>query len=461
MLIRLKRIWDRLQGSLWFVPLAIVAAYFALSFGMVALDRALGDEVTKRLPVLFEAGPEGTRDMLSTIAGSILSVAAVAFSFTIVVFSFASSQYASRTIHSFMDDNTNQIVLGMLLGTFVYCLLILRTVRLESDNPFVPLLSTSVALVLAIVDLALFVLFIHHISESIQAYHIIRRVGSQTRKAIESLYPTHVHSALTEEEVGVLVDERNTVEVESRTDGYIQAVDTDYLMHMAERSDLLIVMHKGVGRFVVKGEALSLVGPAARVTQSVRRAVHSCFSLGHHRTILQDPQYGLLQLSDIAIKALSPAINDPNTAVMSLNEISSVLRTLAGRDIPRHVLCGSEGKPRLVTLGPTFESMVSQAFDQIRRYGMADATVAAKMLDVIAEVAERTDLQEQRVALIEHVLAIREDADRKLLSMRDRLYLNERLAPAAAALGIEAAVPPIAPISPSEQAHHAPAGAAT
>jgi uncharacterized membrane protein len=232
-------------------------------------------------------------------------------------------------------------------------------------------------------------------------------------------------------------------------------VDSDYLMHMAERNDLLIVMHKGVGRFVVEDEALAMVGPASRVTPSLQKAVSSCFALGKHRTILQDPQYGLLQLSDIAIKALSPAINDPNTAVMSLNEISSVLRTLAGRDMPRHVLCGTEGKPRLVTLGPTFDSMVSQAFDQIRRYGMADATVAAKMLDVIAEVAERTTLQEQRATLTGHVLAIREDANRKLLSMRDRLYLNERLAPAAAALGIEGSVLPLATRAPSEEAQHA------
>jgi uncharacterized membrane protein len=455
MLVRTRRIWDSLQGSLWFVPLVIVTFYLVMSFVMVALDRALGDQAVRDLPVLFEAGPEGTRDMLSTIAGSVLSVAAVAFSFTIVVFSFASSQYASRTIHNFMDDNTNQVVLGMLLGTFVYCLLILRTVRLESDHPFVPLLSTSAALIMAIVDLALFVLFIHHISEAIQAYHIIDRVGLTTRKSIESLYPQHHHTALSEEQVGGLVDEHDMAEVRARTGGYIQAADTDFLMHLSERHDLLIVMHKGVGRFVVSDETLALVGPAARVTPSLERSVRSAFALGKHRTILQDPQYGLLLLSDIAIKAMSPAINDPNTAVMSLNEISSVLRALAGRDLPRHILCGANGAARVVSLGPNFESMASQAFDQIRRYGMSDATVAAKMLDVIAEVAERTGLESQRAALTEHVIAIREDADRKLLSMRDRAYLNERLALAVATLGIEAAVQPLTPAAPIPEAAQA------
>lgn len=444
MLVRFRRIWDRLQGSLWFVPLVVLALYVAASFVMVSLDRAFGNEAFPTVPVLFEAGPEGTRDMLSTIAGSILSVAAVAFSFTIVVFSFASSQYASRTLHSFIDDNTNQVVLGMLLGTFVYCLLILRTVRLESAQPFVPLLSTSLALVFALVDLGLFVLYIHHVAESIQAYHIIYRVGHATRKTIDHLFPPHDRddrTALSDEEVGDLLDERDAVEVRSHEDGYIQAVDTEFLLHLAERHDLIIVMHKGVGRFVSVEEVLALVGPASRVTPPVMRSVRSCFALGHHRTIFQDPQYGVLQLSDIAIKALSPAINDPNTSVMSLNEISSVLRMLAGRDLPRHVLRGVNGAPRLVTVTPTFESMVSQAFDQIRRYAMSDATVVAKMLDVIAEVAEEIRVDTQRDVLVEHIMAIREDADRKLQSTRDRLYVNERMALAAVTLGIEPMVP--------------------
>src|SRR5438045_7844249 len=199
MLLRFQRIFNNIQGSLWFVPSLIVVLLMALAYIMVRLDRSVGYDAAVQLPLVFEAGPEGTRDMLATIAGSMLTVASVAFSFTIVVFSFALSQYASRTLHSFMDDNTNQVVLGTLLGSFVYCLLILRTVRIESGQQFVPVLSASVALLLAIVDLALFIIFIHHVSESIQAYHIIQRVGQATSHAISALYPPHAKGRHHEE----------------------------------------------------------------------------------------------------------------------------------------------------------------------------------------------------------------------------------------------------------------------
>src|SRR3954454_23743148 len=140
-MLRFQRIFNNLQASLWFVPSIVVFVLMALAYLMVWIDRTVGYESATSLPLVFGAGAEATRDMLSTIAGSMLTVASVAFSFTIVVFSFASSQYASRTLHSFMDDNTNQVVLGMLLGSFVYCLLVLRTVRIEDGQQFVPALS--------------------------------------------------------------------------------------------------------------------------------------------------------------------------------------------------------------------------------------------------------------------------------------------------------------------------------
>src|SRR5438552_3777788 len=134
MLLRFQRIFNDIKGSLWFVPSVIVVLLMALAYVMVSLDKSVGYDTAIRLPLVFEVGPEGTRDMLATIAGSMLTVASVAFSFTIVVFSFASSQYASRTLHSFMDDSTNQVALGTLLGSFVYCLLVLRTVRIENTQ---------------------------------------------------------------------------------------------------------------------------------------------------------------------------------------------------------------------------------------------------------------------------------------------------------------------------------------
>jgi uncharacterized membrane protein len=434
MSIRFWRIFNILQGSLWFVPSLIVVLLGLLAFLMVWLDHTIDAEWASNLPLVLAAGPEGTREMLSTIAGSMLTVASVAFSFMIVVFSFASSQYASRTLHNFMDDNTNQVVLGTMLGSFVYCLLVLRTVRLEEEQGSVPVLAATVALLLAFIDLGLFMLLIHHIAEAIQAYHIIYRVGLTTSRAIDSLFPEHAKHHELEEETESMIAERAMREVRSEKSGYVQMVDMRYTMSLTTRYDLLILMQKGVGHYVVEGEVLALVGPVERVDNGVLKQVRHAFVLGPHRTIFQDPQYGILQLSDISIKALSPAINDPNTALMSLNEISRVLRQLAGRELPRHVICDDKGRPRLIAEGPSFEKMVAQALDQTRRYGMADAGIAAKMLDVIGEVAEQTDIEEQREVLRRHLRATMEDADRLIVDRRDRAIVNSKIGPAARAL---------------------------
>lgn len=437
MFLRFQRIFNNVQGSLWFVPSIIVLLLMVLAYFMVGLDRTLGNAAAAHIPLVFEAGPEGTREMLSTIAGSMLTVASVAFSFTIVVFSFASSQYASRTLHSFMDDNTNQVVLGTLLGSFVYCLLVLRTARIESGEEFVPLLAASVALLLAILDLLLFILFIHHVAESIQAYHIIQRVGQATTKAINSLYPQHPRGKRDEEDTEARIAECAMREVRASHTGYIESVYTNSLISMAARHDLIVVLQKNVGRFVVKNEVLALAGPAERVTDAMARHIRDTFVMGPHRTIYQDPLYGVLQLSDIAIKALSPAINDPNTAVMALNEISKVLRQLAGHDLPKHILCDRQGVPRVVADSLTFDAMAAQAFDQIRRYSMGDASIPAKMLDVIAEIGEETGLESQQAILRAHVHAIIEDADREIIGERDRAQVNAEVPQVMRALGMK------------------------
>ncbi|HEX9988090.1 MAG TPA: DUF2254 domain-containing protein [Chloroflexia bacterium] len=424
---RIRRVWNDIQGSLWFVPSVLVLLAAALAFFMAWLDKVAGKDVATALPFLAEVGSEGTRDILSTIAGSMLTVAGIAFSFTIVVFSFASSQYSSRTLHNFMDDNLEQTVLGVLLGSFVYCLLILRTVRIETGAP-VPVLSVSIALILALIDLGLFILFIHHIAESIQAYHIINRIGHATAKSINEIFPRDITIASEHiDEARRMVLSGPTREVLAHSTGYIQFVEEARVMQLTYRYDVVVALEKRVGNFVIKGEIVATVGPAPKANDTLCQEIRDCFIVGKHRTIFQDPQYGILQLSDIAIKALSPAINDPNTAIMSLNELGSVLRQLAGRELPDPVRCDSKGKVRVIVKAPTFDSMVAQAFDQIRRYGMSDAAIPLKMLDVIGEIADETDLEFQLKVLREHAQAIMEDAERSVAPQRDREMIQAKM----------------------------------
>jgi uncharacterized membrane protein len=322
----------------------------------------------------------------------------------------------------------NQVVLGTLLGTFVYCQLVLRTIRLE-ENSFVPSISVNFALLLATADLGLFIFYIHHVSETIQAYHIIHRIGSGTRKSIESIFQARASSPVhpaADGELYRLIGPQ--ADICSSKIGYIQAIDTDTILALMQRHDLVIEYSKAVGMYVVQGERLACVGPVARVTPSIISQVHNSFLLGAHRTLYQDPQYGVLMLGDIAIKALSPAINDPNTAVMSLNQISSVLRLVASRELPEQVHYGVDGKVRAILKEPTFEKLAAQAFDQVRRFGMGDATIPIKMLDVIEEVAAENTLPQHMEVLRMHVRAIIEDAELSLKSTRDKALFSQKVA---------------------------------
>jgi uncharacterized membrane protein len=434
MIHRLRRNWDNIQSSLWFVPSVIVVGLVLVAFLLVWIDRLLGTESITLLPFFPDAGAAGAREMLSIIASSALTVASVAFSFTIVVFSFASAQYSSRTLRTFMDDNVNQIVLGVFLGSFVYCTVILRSTRLEENAP-VPEIAVSFALVLAFVNLILFIVYIHHLGESIQAYHIIDRLAKQTITATSHLFPAHIGTEATGEpdaaQFSMPVD---AVKVRASYNGYLQAVDGDLLMRVVTGYDLHMVLAKSVGNFVAAGEALAVVGPPERVTSRALRDIEYAFVLGKVRTIFQDAQYGILQLSDVAVKALSPAINDPNTAIMSLNQITNVLRRIAGAPIPGPFRCDPHGHVRVFAFGQSFETLVAQGFDQIRRHALLDVAVLIKILDAISEVAEDTQDPARFAVLKRHALAVKETCALNITQTRDLALFNDKLASIASAL---------------------------
>jgi uncharacterized membrane protein len=437
MMYRIQRAWDNLQSSLWFVPFLIVGGMIVLAFTFVWVDQNFGTHIVTLLPFFPEAGAAGTREMLSIIGGSVLTLGGVAFSFTIVVFSFASTQYSSRTLRTFMDDNVNQVVLGVILGCFVYCMVVLRSTRLEENAP-VPELSASFALLLALASLSLFIIFIHHVAEAIQAYHIISRLAAQTIDAAQHLFPAHIGAdSGSDEDARHFSMSVDAGKVLARRSGYIEMVDGDLLMRVLARHDLHAVLEKSVGNYVVEGEMIAAVGPPERVTPRVLRDIEYAFVLGKVRTIFQDAQYGILQLSDVAVKALSPAINDPNTAIMSLNALGNVLRRLASARFPGPYRCDAQGVVRVFAFGQTFPMLVAQAFDQIRRHATLDTAVLLKMLDVISEVADNIADEERLEVLREHARAVREACNLNIRHSRDRALFDARYEEVAETLKLQ------------------------
>src|SRR5664279_4837155 len=186
---KLKRLWSSLRGSFWFVPSVIVAVSIALAVGLVAMDSTGSQPWMARWPRLFGSGAAGARGMLSTIAGSMMTVVGVTFSMTLVTLALASSQYTSRILRNFMRDRVTQVVLGIFAGIFTYCLLVLRTIRGGDEREFIPSLAVSFGVVLAIGGISVLIFFIHHIASSIQASNIIASVAAETLVAVDRLFP--------------------------------------------------------------------------------------------------------------------------------------------------------------------------------------------------------------------------------------------------------------------------------
>lgn len=286
----------------------------ALGLGLVEIDANLNRAgLQKRWPWLFGAGAAGARGMLETIAGSMITIAGVAFSITIVALTLASSQYTSHILRNFMRDRTNQVVLGAFVGIFIYCLVVLRTIRGGDEGAFVPPVAVLVAVVLAFVGIACLIFFIHHIASGIQAETIIKAAADETIEAVDRLFPKEMGEEVDADQgTGAPTDESRWHPVVALRTGFIQGVDGEALLDAARQYRTVIRMERGVGEFVVEGAPLvSIVDAVSATDEELTDCIAETFTIDHQRTMLQDAGFGVRQIVDVALKALSPASTTP------------------------------------------------------------------------------------------------------------------------------------------------------
>lgn len=395
---RLTQLWSSLRSSFWFMPTLIVAASVALAIALVATDSAGSDRWLAQWPRLFGATPEGARQLLATIAGSMMTVMGVTFSMTLVALSLASSQYTSRILRTFMRSRVTQSTLGIFAGIFAYCLIVLHTVRSGvAETVFVPSLALFFAFVLALSGVGVLIYFIHHIASSIQASSIIASVAEETIAAIDRLLPEKLGHASADDMDQVpqsldeqSLDERTWNPVPAKTDGYIQNADSAALMRLAQEKKVVLRMERGVGEFVVQDTALASLTLEVPPDQETMDALNAAYSISSHRTVEQDLAFGLSQIVDMALKALSPGVNETSTAVMCVDYLTAILARLATRKFPPSRRY-QEDELRVIALAPTFESLLSSAFDQIRRSAKGNVSVMSRMLGAIDVIASQTD----------------------------------------------------------------------
>jgi len=341
----------------------------------------------------------------------------------------ASSQYTSRMLRNFMRDRVTQVVLGIFAGIFTYCLIVLRTVRGGDTGGFVPSLAVTFGVVLAIAGIGALIYFIHHIASSIQASSIIASVAGETMVAVDRLSPGPLGQGPAgddEEPARLPLPERNWQAVPVRGNGYIQGVDHAALLRLAREHKTIVRMERGVGMFVVEGTTLASLALEDPPEKGMIAALQDAYRISRHRTLEQDAAFGIRQIVDMALRALSPGTNDTTTAVMCVDYLTAILARLARRNIPSSHRY-EDGELRVIAIGPTFGSLVAESFDQIRGSAAGNVAVMSRMLGALETVAGLTACPSRRQVLRQEVEAIVELATRTIESPHDRARFEGRL----------------------------------
>jgi uncharacterized membrane protein len=428
--IPLPSAWRReaLRTNLWLVPtveILFVAALFAVTY---ALDRAAYNGSLHLPSFVISGSPDAARQILTAIAAAVITVVTLVFSITIVTLTLASTQFGPRMLRNFIRDRITQFTLGSFVATFVYAILALVSIGPGSHGEFVPHLSVTVTMALVVMDVGVLVLFIDHIAKSIQLPQVIASIAGDLSRAIEAeVAPrgaaiSKAGPSLTE--LLVRLDEDRGV-VRAPSSGYLQYVSIGTLISISASGHAVIRLLYRPGHFVVEGQPLADVWPAA-AAPGVARALGGAHATGPHRTLTQDLSFAVDQLVEIAIRALSPAVNDTFTALACIDWLGDGLCKLADRWHPATVHRDPSGHVRVITVTVGFRRLVERAHDKIRQAGRGMPAVMIRQLDGLAKVMAYTTSPEQREVLLEQAAMILRASEESVPEQADRADVRRR-----------------------------------
>jgi uncharacterized membrane protein len=376
-----------LRGGFLLRPL-IIALTLGFTGGSLSWMEATFPAMSNFVPsALFpsHSDPQVAQVILSGIASSIMTVVSIVFAILLMTLTLASMQFSPRIIVSFAKDRVTQWTLGVFLGTFCYCMAALPAAR-SLPHAFAPVFSVCGAMLLALACVGLLLYFIHHISEAISVSHIVDRIASETEGIIDDVMPLPRESQRPIENAPRELETWD-VPLLSESSGYIRFIDTTRLVALAKYHHVKIRAVRRVGQFVPKGTPLMLVYKAQRLPAESASELVGAFDLGPSRTLQQDVEFGVLQIVDIGLKAISPAVNDPTTAVSCVDQLSRILIRFASRELPAPILYDPPGVARVMIPWINFEGMLRSAFEQIRLYSKSDVAVSLRLLRALGDVA--------------------------------------------------------------------------
>jgi uncharacterized membrane protein len=406
---RLKALAESLRAGFWFIPALMCLAAAALVVGLVQLDLLIRSEWIERLGWFFVDSADGARAALATIASSTITVAGTVFSLTMVTLTLASNQFGPRLIRSFMRDLATQAVLGRFVATYLYCILLLRLVRSVEEVEFVPNLAVLVALLLAVVNVGVLIYFFHHVSTAIQVPRLIAWISDELQETIRRLFPLRRgatdHVSHWREVAALRAEvERDGAPVAAARSGYVILIDQEALLARAVA--------------VVQGAPLAHVLPAP--ADGLAEAIDGAIVFAHQRVQLEDFEVYMLQLVEIAARALSPAFNDPFTATACVDRLAEAILLLDDRELPPPFCRDAAGRLRLLLEGYTFAAAMDTAFGMVRQYARGHAAVLVRLLDAFTAIAIQTERADRRSLLRRHADLVLRAAEASLPEQLDR-----------------------------------------
>ncbi len=436
---RLIKLWNDLQGSYYFIPGLMAIGAILLAVLTSAIDKNIDITLAEKLGWFYSNKADGARAILTTIASSMMTVAAVTFSITMVAVTSAAGQYGPRLIGNFMRDRANQITLGTFTSTFVYCLLILRIARTgdtgSGENTiaeFVPNVSLLVAMALTLFSVGVMIFFIHHIPETLNVGNITGQVGRKLRKDLTNMFPDDMGDGEDPEDVidTSIYSHKNAVKIQADFEGYIQAADETTIIEWARDNDAVIKLQYRPGDFTVIGDVLLHVwsqnGSEITLSDDDIKVLRVAYAVGEERTAHQNALFLADELVEILARALSPGINDPFTAINCINWYQSAINTMMRGKPPSPFRKDAEGVLRVIVWPVTFERLVSVICDQSRPYISTDRNASIKMLVILTELAANAHNMEHRKILISQLNKLKRATDDNITSTqaRDDLHLR-------------------------------------
>lgn len=414
---RIQAIWDRIRTSLWAVPTLMVAAAVATAIYVGKLP--LGQDASSFWSLYGGSAREAT-EFLSSLVGAMITMTTLAISITMVVLTLAAQQLGPRLIRIFMSDLRTQAALGLFVSTVVYLLLVLRIVNGSVDE--VPNLAVTIGTGLVLLSIAMLLLFVHHLARSIISDSVIETVGADIDANAARLLPDRDGT-----DTGTVSSNAGRAILRLDCEGYVQAIDADAIVQAAKQENSFVSLDIGAGHHLVNGMTLGSVQPASGLTDDLQNAIRQSIMVGTERTPVQDLEFSIRQLVELAIRALSPGINDPYTALLAIDRLTRSLARIMRRRAAQTVWRDERNIARLVVPAPSFAELVDASFNMIRQYGSGSAAILIRLADSLDKLASLAD-PEQRKEIERHMIMVRNAGRRNIEEKLDLQAIEDRLA---------------------------------